>query len=200
MSIFKKSMSITRFKVVGDPQVDGQSISDTILAGLENNQIIDIEQGEEMSWGWTKLTDPLSPEFNDMSFMTGNYMTVALRLDKKSVPGAAVKRAIYFAEKKEKEEKQVPKLARATRVMIKEAVVKNLLAKAPIVTQTADVIWNIDGQTLYFFSTNKLAREIIENVFKDTFNVTLEMMFPFTMGLETVDEDTLAATTPTLFV
>ena len=200
MSIFKKSMSITRFKVVGVPQVDGQSISETILAGLENNQIIDIEQGEEMSWGWTKLTDPLSPNFGDMSFMTGDYMTVALRLDKKSVPGAAVKRAIYFAEKKEKEEKQLPKLSRAIKVMIKEAVVKNLLSKAPTVTQTADAVWDIDGQTLYFFSTNKLAREIIENVFQDTFNVTIEMMCPFTMGLDTVDETVLAATTPTIFV
>lgn len=199
MSIFKPTMAITRYKVSGIPETDGKDPIKAMMDIFTKDQIVDISDGEDVSWGWTKLTDPYCPKFDDITFITGSYVTVGLRVDKKSVPAAALKKEVYIAEKKEMEEKQIPKLARTTKVMIKEAVLKNMLAKAPVVPATFDVVWNVSDMEIYLFSTNKLARNVLEDIIHESFDLSIEMVFPFTMAEESVNESELVNLAQTVF-
>ena len=199
MSIFKPTMAVTRYKVSGIPETDGKDPIRAMMDIFTKDQIVDIPDGEDVSWGWTKLTDPYCPRFDDITFITGNYVTVGLRVDKKSVPAAALKKEVYLVEKKEMEEKQIPKLARTAKVMIKEAVLKNMLAKAPVVPAIFDVVWNVSDMEIYLFSTNKLARNVLEDIIRESFDLSIEMIFPFTMAEESVDESELVNLTQTVF-
>lgn len=199
MSVLKPTMSITRF-AVSEPDEVSDNIMDEMLQNIKGNRIVDLEIGEEIAWGWTKLSDPFCPYFDDMSFMVSNYVTLGFRIDKKSVPAAVINKEVYLAEKKFKQENQLPKIARAQKIMIKEAIVKNLLNSAPAVPATYDVVWCIDTHELYLFTTNKLAKDLLEEVMQDTFGLTVTMTFPFTMGLNDVDEATLSRIQPTSFV
>lgn len=200
MSIMKASASITRFTVSGIPEVDGKDPIEAMMDSLNRCKIVEMEMGEDIVWGWTKLVDPYFPKFEDVSFFTGDYVTIGLRIDKKSVPSAVIKKEVYIAERKKREELQVPKLARAVRVMIKEAVIKNLLAKAPAVPTTIDIVWNVQEQTMMLFSTNKLARDVLEDIMQESFGLTIEMVFPFTMSLNSIEEGIVSRIQPTSFV
>jgi len=199
MSIFKPTMAVTRYKVSGIPETDGKDPIQAMMDIFTKDQIVDIPDGEDVAWGWTKLTDPYCPKFDDVTFLTGSYVTVGLRVDKKSVPAAALKKEVYLAEKKEMEEKQIPRLARTTKVMIKEAVLKNMLAKAPVVPATFDVVWNVSDMEIYLFSTNKFARDVLEDIIRESFDLSIEMVFPFTMGEDSVNESELVNLTQTVF-
>jgi DNA recombination-dependent growth factor C len=199
MNIFKSSIAVTRFKVSDIPEVDGKDPVEAMMDALELNQIVEIETGEDISWGWTSLLDPFSPKFSDMSFLTGDYVTVSLAINKKSIPAATLKRDIYLAEKAEMKSKQIPKLARATKVIIKESVTKNLLKSVPTIPISCDVVWNIQKQELFLFSTNKMVKELLEELIFDTFGLQIRMVFPFTMGLNDVREDVLSTIQPTIF-
>lgn len=201
MSIFKNSTSITRYDVSGLPEVDGKDIIQAVLDNLNANKIFEIEVGEDMSWGWTNILVPFIPKFDDISFMTGDYITIGMRIDRKKIPSATLKKEIFLAEEKEKEEKQLPKLSRATKVMIKEAVIKNLLAKAPSVPASYDIVWNVSEQKLFLMTTNSLARNVLEDLIKESFDLDIRMIFPFTMALNSdVKEDDIARIQPTSFV
>lgn len=200
MSIFKPSMAVTRYNVSGIP-MDGESdIMSAILEKFENNTIGEIQDGEEIAWGWTSMLVPFDPKFSDMSFMTGDYITVGMRIDVKKIPSAALKKEIFLAEKKYMEDNQITKIPRATRVMIKESIVKNMLDSAPVVPKDFNIIWNVAEKKLYLLSTSRVARNFLEDLIKETFNLDIRMLFPFTMGLASgVSEQDLSELAPTDF-
>lgn len=199
MSILKPTKSITRFDVSGLPDIDGQDISETILHMLNAYSIKEMEIGEEIVWGWTSLLNTYEPVFDDMSFMTGNFVTVGMRVDRKTIPSKVLKKEIYLAEKKVMEEKQIPKIGRAMKVMIKESVTANLLKDTPAVPTSYDIVWNVGDQMIYLFSTQKLAREILEEMIRECFNLELTMLFPFTMAEKSADEKDIMTLTQTIF-
>jgi len=201
MSLFKPSMAVTRYTVSGIPMADETDMMSAILNALEVGRIQEVQDGEDVAWGWTSLLVPFEPKFNDMSFMTGDYITIGMRIDTKKVPAATLKHEVYLAEKAYKEAHQIPKLARAQKVMIKESVFKNLLAKAPVVPKNFDIIWNVSEQKIYLLSTNKMARMMLEDMIDQSFGLTIRMLFPFTMALESgIDEDTVASAEITSFI
>lgn len=187
MSILKSSTSITRFKTT---EYNINPID--IIEKLKSNQIKETLPEEEMSFGWTSMQNPYSPMFDDMSFMSGTYITLGLRIDKKYIPKSLLNKEICAAEAK-----YDGLISKETKNNIKEATKINILSKTQAIPNTYDVIW--DNEILYLFSTNKLAVETIEILMKDTFGLDLEIITPFSMSEEYFNEKIISETEPTYF-
>lgn len=187
MSILKNTKSVTRFKIS-----DIEMSNEEILEKLNIYKIKEIKPEEEFVFGWSSLLDPYDPNFDDMSFMTGNYLTVSMRIDKKSIPAKLVKKEIDKLQKKVLEERCIRKLSRSTKMQIKESVRSNLLTKIQAVPNEYDVVLDFSKNIIYLLSTSKFAREVFEELIKETFNVQIEMTFPFTMGMKSFEQNKLA--------
>ncbi len=61
MTIFKKSKSVTRFKVPQLEQKDGdvRTAIEVLIEGFKEYRLRDIPDGEDMSYGWTDFMNPL---------------------------------------------------------------------------------------------------------------------------------------------
>lgn len=196
MSIFKNTVSVTRYKVTSDSEFNKIDA----VQKMKNNQIQEIEMGDDLSFGWSSLADPYEPFFDDLSFMTGQFFTASIRIDRKKVPLSLLKKELHLAEKKELQSlnQQGKKLTKETKNQIKEATLKNLLSKMQAIPASYDVIWD-GSDNLYLFSTAKSVREIFEVLMTETFDVSIRMVFPLTMALNDFEESILSGIIPTNF-
>lgn len=194
MSILKNTKSITKFKIS-----DIEMSNEEILERLNTYKINECQPEDEFSFGWSSLLDPYDPEFSDMSFMTGNYLTVSMRIDKKNIPAKLLSKEIDKVQKKILKEKGLNKLSRSMKQEIKESVRKNLLAKTQAIPNDYSVIVDTYNNIAYLLATNKIAKEVFEHLMKETFDIQTRMMFPFTMGLDLYNEDKISGLNCTNF-
>ena len=79
MSILSSSVSITRYAVHGKLNAP---IIDNVLDGLKSNTISEIDnQITDKAVGWTSFDKPFQPNFDESSFVFGNFFVFALRID-----------------------------------------------------------------------------------------------------------------------
>lgn len=192
MSILKNTTSVTRYKV---SELEFNAME--AIAKLNQNIIKEVEMGDDLSFGWSSLHSPYDPNFDDMSFMIGQFLAVSMRIDKKSIPRTLLNKEIHLAENRERITKG-SLLSKENKTQIKESTIKNLLAKTQAIPNTYDVVWDTTGE-LYLFSTTKGVRDIFEILMTETFDVSIRMIFPFTMSLKEFSEDAIADTQPTNF-
>lgn len=202
MTIFKKSKSVTRFKVPKIELHDGETRTpiEIIIDMFDNYDLKDIPDGDDISYGWTDFLNPYIPNFSVESVVVGNLITANIGINRKTIPAATLKKEIFLMEQKELTEKQIPKLGRATKALIKEAATKNLLAKAPTVPVSHNMIWEYEDGIIYLLTTNSLAKNVLEDLMLEAFNIQIQMVFPFTMALDSIDEATVSALKPTVFI
>jgi DNA recombination-dependent growth factor C len=171
MGLLKGKASFVTFKVLGDlPEGDYVGF---ILDRLRANAFTDIDDTfDEASVGWVDIEDMFSAEFTWA--INSNYMTVAMRIDERIVPGAVLKKYVAKEEMRVKAERQVPRLSRATRLDIKERVRVDLVRKAKPAPKVVEVVWDINSMTLTIFSTSAKLVGYVEMFFHETFQLPLE--------------------------
>ncbi|HIQ38137.1 MAG TPA: DNA recombination-dependent growth factor C, partial [Desulfocapsa sulfexigens] len=133
----------------------------------------------------------------------GNFVKLSVRLDERKVSSVIVKKYVQKEEERIKKEKQIPKISRSMRVEIKERIQNELMRKALPVPSVFDLCWNLENSTLIFFSTNKKAQALLEDLFKESFGLNLMQQIPYVCGehlLEEEDVERLARITPEYFV
>ncbi|MCK5069650.1 MAG: recombination-associated protein RdgC, partial [Desulfocapsa sp.] len=161
------------------------------------------ESYEEDSLGWVSVTNMFDTDFEFASYAAGNYVTLSMRLDERKVSAAIVKKFVQKEEERIKKEKQIPKISRSMRVEIKERIQNELMRKALPMPSVFDLCWNLEDSTLLFFSTNKKAQALLEDLFKESFGLSLIQQIPYLCGehiLNEDDMDKLARITPDVFV
>ncbi len=202
MGVLTPTATISRYRVEGELQ---KPVLETAAAGLTKHAVQDID-GDPMEKivGWASFEDPFKPEFEGSSFSIGEYMIFSLRIDKKTIPKKIVKKYIALEEAKVLAETGREHLSANERQMIKDHVVNVLSLRIPATPNFYDVLWKYEEGELWFFSTQKGANEELENLFGQSFGVTLIRLFPYTManltsGLSDRDLDDLAKLSPTSF-
>lgn len=201
MSILKNNNTVTRFKVSGElKNPDNLGIINVIQKEFDNFVFKDVTIDEESSWGFTSTLSPFFPNFNDSSFITGNYITASIRIDKKMIPAKLVAKERIIAEKKLKESTGQEFLAKTQKSEIKDIVVGNLLAEAKPIPNIFDFVWNVDDGVIFFYTSNKQAIEILEEMFHECFGVRAVAMFPFIMAEQVVGIDRVVALKPSTFL
>lgn len=201
MGFIKGTASYVRFGVEGELP---ENIWDFIADRVVSFAFRDIDETyEEDSLGWVSVTNMFDTDFEYASYAAGNYVTLSMRLDERKVSSAIVKKFVQKEEERVKKEKQIQKISRSMRVEIKERIQNELMRKALPVPSVFDLCWNLEDSTLIFFSTNKKAQALLEDLFKESFGLTLIQQIPYLCGEHLLDEDDaekLARITPDIFV
>lgn len=187
MGFIKGTASFVRFSVEGElPENIWDFIADRVAAFSFRD--ID-ETYEEDSLGWVSVLNMFDTEFDYASYAAGNYVTLSMRLDERKVSSVIVKKFVQKEEERIKKEKQIPKISRSMRVEIKERIQNELMRKALPMPAVFDLCWNLEDSTLLFFSTNKKAQALLEDLFKETFGLTIIQQIPYLCGEHLLNED-----------
>ncbi len=201
MGFIKGTASFVRFSVEGElPENVWDFIADRVVAFSFND--ID-ETYDEDSLGWVSVLNMFDTEFDYASYAAGNYVTLSMRLDERKVSSTIVKKFVQKEEERIKKEKEIPKISRSMRIEIKERIENELMRKALPMPAVFDLCWNLENSTVLFFSTNKKAQALLEDLFKESFGLTLIQQIPYLCGEHLLDEDDvekLARITPDIFV
>lgn len=201
MGLMKGSAGFVRFSVEGDLP---ENIWDYIAERITAFSFKDIDDTyDEDSLGWVSINNMFDTEFDFASYAAGNYVTLSMRLDERKISATIVKKFVAKEEERIKKEKEIPKISRSMRVEIKERIQNELMRKAPPMPSVFDLCWNLEDSTLLFFSTNKKAQALLEDLFKETFGMTIMQQIPYLCGEHLLDEeetDRLARIVPDIFV
>lgn len=201
MGFIKGTAGYVRFAVEGELP---ENIWDFIADRVVTFAFKDIDETyDEDSLGWVSVTNMFDTDFEFASYAAGNYVTLSMRLDERKVSAAIVKKFVQKEEERIKKEKQLRKIPRSMRVEIKERIQNELMRKALPMPSVFDLCWNMEDSTLLFFSTNKKAQALLEDLFKESFGLSLIQQIPYLCGehiLDEADMDKLARITPDVFV
>ncbi len=202
MGLLSSSVSITRYKVKGYLE---EPVIETVAAALKQNSISEIDDhASEITAGWTSFNNPYQPNFEGSSFVIGTYLVFSLRIDKKSIPPKIIQKYYTIEMAKKLEATGRKYLSKSEKEMIKDHVINVLSLRIPATPNIYDVLWDYEGELLWFFSNLKAANIELESLFSKSLKLTLIRLFPYTTAqltaeLSDSELDVLAKLSPTKF-
>ena len=190
MALLSGSASFTRFTVEGElPDPFWDTVAEQVVA--HSFQDID-DTLDEFSLGWVSVASMFDAEFAFSSYGVGDYVVLSMRLDERKVSPAVLKKFCLKEEERLKRGRQVNKLSRSVRLEIRERVQAELVRKSAPVPAVYDLCWSLADNRVMFFSTNRKAIGLVEELFRDTFDLRLIMEIPWTMAEKRLDQEGLA--------
>ncbi len=187
MGLLSSSATFVRYSVVGDIP---QNFWDMAAEQISRFAFKDIDESyEEFSVGWVSVLNMFDAEFAYASFAAGDHICLTMRVDERKVSPKVLKKFCLKEEERIKKERQIPKLSRGQRIEIKENMELMLMKRAVPVPATYDLVWNLAENTLLFFSTNQKAQALLEDFFKDTFDLLISLQIPYTTAERFLDAD-----------
>lgn len=201
MGMLSNSATFVRFSVEGELPEDFWSFAAERIA---NHSFKDIDDTyDEYSIGWVSVLNMFDSEFAYASYAAGDYIVLSLRIDERKVSPAVLKKFCMKEEERLKKERQIPKIGRSLRVEIKENMRLMLSKKAVPIPVVYDLVWNLNDNTLMFFSTSGKAQEALEDLFKQTFDLHVVRQIPYLTASHLLDEreqERLAEVSPSIFL
>lgn len=187
MGLLSGSASFMRFSVEGElPASFWEAVADKIAA----HSFRDIDDTlDEYSIGWVSVASMFDAGFQQCPYAAGDYVVLSLRVDERKVSPAVLRKCVLKEEERIKREKQLPRLGRSAQQEIKERVRTQLLRKSVPIPAVYDLAWNLSDATLLFFSTNKKALVLLEELFKETFGLSLVLQIPWTTAGHVADRE-----------
>lgn len=186
MGFISGSTSFMRFSVEGDLP---ESFWDFVAERVAAHSFQDIDDSlEEYSIGWVSIASMFDADFTYGSYSAGDYVVLTMRVDERKVSPAVLKKCVLKEEDRIKRERQVPRLSRSALMEIKERVRAELVRKSVPVPSVYDVAWNLSDGTVLFFSTSKKALVLVEELFKETFDLSLVLQIPWNTAFHIADE------------
>ncbi len=201
MGLLSASATFVRYQVLGDPPAN---FWDLVADKVSRFAFKDIDDTyDEFSIGWVSVMNMFDAEFAYASYGVADYVCLTMRVDERKVSPKVLKKFCLKEEERIKRERQIPKLNRHQKLEIKENMQLMLMKKAVPVPATYDLIWNLSDSSLLFFSTNQKAQELLEDFFKDTFELHLMLQVPYNLAesmLDTAGRQALANISPAVLV
>lgn len=200
MGLISGSVSFIRFGVEGKLP---ENILDFIDDRIRSFSFRDIDDStDEYSIGWVSVANLFDMEFRYASYLNGDYVTLAMRIDERKVSPAVLKKFVQKEEERVKLEKQIPKVSRTQMAEIKERVRAELTRKALPIPAVYELCWSLSESSVLCFTTNKKIHAILEDFFKDCFGLTIVQQIPYLTAEHLLDEEAtarLSAVVPEIF-
>ncbi|MBW1916498.1 MAG: recombination-associated protein RdgC [Deltaproteobacteria bacterium] len=179
MGISSKSLSFCRYMVRGEVPEDFLPWVDNCL---QKYQFLDIDDSaQEKSVGWVELGNLLETDFQQGGTHKGEYLAFSLRIDTRKVPPALFRKHYLLAESTQTRQRSRA-LSRTQKAELKETVMQELLRRQMPQPHLYDVVWSPAQGRLWLFSTSPKVREVFETLFRDTFELDLYLLFPYTLA------------------
>jgi hypothetical protein len=171
MGLRKGTVSFSRYRLIGAlpdhfPEFFNERIRKNAFQTVWRT-------AEEKAAGWTGLEDPLDTDFPYASYALGQYLLFSLRIDRKSVAPSLLRLRVIEAERNKLKETGQKKLYREQREAIREAVRLELLGRTLPIPSFFEVCWSVPENTLIFCSLSDKVFEDLQELFRDSFQLTL---------------------------
>jgi DNA recombination-dependent growth factor C len=186
MGLISGAASFMRFSIEGDLP---DSFWDFVAERVAAHSFRDIDDTlDEYSIGWVSVVNMFDADFAYGSYAAGDYVVLSMRADERKVSPAVLKKCVLKEEERIKKEKQIPRLSRSAVMEIKERVRTQLVRQSVPVPVIYDICWNLSENTLLFFSTSKKAMVLLEELFKETFGLSLILQIPWQVAGHVADD------------
>jgi len=182
MALVSGSASIRRYRV--KEKSDGK-FSDEIVENIRRFTFAEFssESETEEQAGWVSIDDMFRGPLDDYSFQRNAYVTMSLRVDKKTVPARTLKAYTHKEELRYLEVRNRDRLTRQEKKDIREIMRVKLLKQALPSISVYDFLWNLQKSTLYFFSTGERANVKFSELFEKTFGSALLKTSPLSLAV-----------------
>jgi hypothetical protein len=204
MGLFSGSVSLTRYRFTEKPPA---SVYPEVMERLRRNAFREIEDtSDERSWGFVSADDWLDSFWREAPPEKGGWLVFGFRLDTRRVSPAVLKKHVLLATRAEEQKaKQDGRnfVSRERRKEIREQVAARLMARTPPVPALFDVAWNVAADRVLVSSVTPRLLDLFEDHFTLSFDLHLERLTPFVLGLEALGErrrEDLERFTPAAFV
>ena len=192
MGLIKGSCSITKFKVKEGEKPD-ESLAE-YLESIARLGFTDIVENSDIasSHGWVNLMNNFSTDFSDNEFFKPPYVCLSLRRDTRSVPNKTLAQQCYDAEELIKKENDLEFLAKKHKKEIRDTIFNKLIRQAIPVSSYHDMVWDTDKGTVLFTGTSPKISDMFSFLFKETFDLSLLPVYPYSMACDLYGEDAAA--------
>ncbi|EFI33247.1 conserved hypothetical protein [Desulfonatronospira thiodismutans ASO3-1] len=189
MGILSSSVSLTRYRIVEN--VPDELVSE-VPQRLKSNAFREIDQtSDERSFGWVCFDDLLDNQWHTASPHKGHYLAFALRLDTRRIPPAVMKKYLRLAleeARREQESRGRKIVTRDHKAEIKDRVKQTLMGKTLPVPAVFDVVWDVSSHLVYLGSVSPKVRQLFEDQFTQSFDLSLEPQTPYFLAASLVKE------------
>ncbi len=185
MGLLSGSASFTRFTVEGEVP---ENFWDFVAQRVTEHSFQDIDDTiDEHSIGWVSVVDMFDSDFAFSSYAAGDYVVLSMRVDERKCSSAVLRKFAAKEESRLKQEQGVRRLSRNVRLEIKERIRAEMVRKSPPIPAVYDLCWNLSNNTLLFFTNSRKALALLEDLFKETFELSLIMQIPWNNALQLAD-------------
>lgn len=189
MGLLSGTASFSRFSVEGEVP---ENFWDFVAQRVAEHSFQDIDDTiDEYSIGWVSVVDMFDSEFAFSSYAAGDYVVMSMRIDERKVAPAVLKKFTAKEESRIRQEKGLRRLSRNVRLEIKERIRAELVRKSPPIPAVYDLCWNLSSNTLLFFSNSRKSIALLEDLFRETFDLSLVMQIPWNTALHLADKNTV---------
>lgn len=132
---------------------------------------------EEKAMGWTSLENVLDTDFEGAKYIWGDYLMLALRIDRKTVPPSLLKIRLLEAEQDFLSETGQKKIYREQREDLRERVHLELFSKAQPVPAFYEFCWSVSRKSLLLCTLSEKVIDDFQDFFKQNFSLSV---YPYT--------------------
>ena len=182
MAFLSATVAFTRYRV--DEKI-GENFWNRTIEQIEASRFSESMSGiEDDNYGWCSVHDPYSENIALYDISFGEFFLCAIRIERRKVPAAVLKKFCIVEEKRVMAEKDMQRLPSRLRKEIRERVRFDLLTKAIAVPSIVELMWDISSGQVFLFSCQERSREIAEDLFYRTFDMRLQPVIPYTLAEE----------------
>lgn len=179
MGVFTGPITYRKYKVVGELVAGFRELfMESILKN--KHQDIDPQTEDEMKVGWVGVGDLLDTEpVFDRVFYTDKIL-LTMRMDTLRLPAGTLRVFLTQAEEEFREATGKERLSKADRDEVRDMITKQLRKRAIPGIKGFDMVWDLNEESVRFWSLSKAPCEEFENLFTDTFGHRLIPRTPYT--------------------
>ncbi len=188
MGLYSGSISAARFEVA-PIEIDNKKQEELFDKIVEFSFKEDSSNTKEITIGWVCARDPFSELFSITDIFFGQYLILGLRIDKRSVPSALLRKFYIQKERAILEDSGKKALSKKEKKLLKERIFYNLLKKTLAVPKICEFVWHLESGQLFFLATQIKVIEYFEHLFKKTFGFNPKPMIPYYTALSLLDSE-----------
>lgn len=170
MPALNGTATFRRMAVNGKPD---QALLARALRNINARRFTPTSDGQTVTFGWVPMTDPLADGLQTEDVFVGEYVCLGFRQDEKVVRAADVRDELKVRSR-EVTLQTGRRLSRQEKTALKETVVNELRAKAPIRRRVAEIVWDTRNAEARIFGASKNMLTALGELFERTFAVGMD--------------------------
>jgi hypothetical protein len=192
VGVFSGSVSLTKFYVRGTvPKRFAQRYIERLSLRCFSELAVDAEEDEQS--GWCVAGNPMDLELSHQKVFFNDYLVAGLRVDKCRIPRPLLKAQLQEAMDAFRERTGRDKLNKKDKDELKFRVERKLRKKVLPSMRQYDFCWNLNRETVLFWSRSPRVKEEFQALFEQTFELELDEESPYMTAKSLLAENQLEA-------